>query len=232
MNTLPPPTAEAARWDARLRAPDCSKADRLAFEEWRVHPANAAAWVRLQAAVALLREHRAVSALSPRLQRRTGWAWRAVAMAALMLAVIGFALWPKGSGGGQLYASPATVVRPLQLADGSLIELGPASAVEIHFAGAERRVTLLRGNARFVIIGGAKRPFVVQAADRRVTALHTTFHVALDDRHVRVSPQRGTVRVHCWHGLFPSNMTLHTGQQLDAEIGSDQAKVTYVPERV
>jgi transmembrane sensor len=47
---------EAGAWDARLRAPDCTEADRERFAQWRdLHPSNRLAFERLQTIVGTLR---------------------------------------------------------------------------------------------------------------------------------------------------------------------------------
>jgi transmembrane sensor len=55
----------AAAWDARLRSPDASDADRSAFRAWlHADPAHAEAFDQLQAALAALRDHAAHPELS------------------------------------------------------------------------------------------------------------------------------------------------------------------------
>lgn len=71
-------------------------------------------------------------------------------------------------------------LRDVTLADGSRIELGPSSAIAIDFDASERRVRFLAGAAFFSAAPRGQsepRPFVVEAAGGRTTALGTQFAV-------------------------------------------------------
>lgn len=71
-------------------------------------------------------------------------------------------------------------MRQVTLDDGSLVDLGPDSAIAVHFSADERRVTLLSGEAFFQAVpraGDERRPFVVDAAHGTTTALGTQFLV-------------------------------------------------------
>jgi transmembrane sensor len=75
----------------------------------------------------------------------------------------------------------------ITLEDGSRIELNSRSAVALHFSGAERRITLLEGEAWFDVAPDAARPFVVEAAAGTVTALGTAFDVSLEREGAQVA---------------------------------------------
>lgn len=71
-------------------------------------------------------------------------------------------------------------VSTIALDDGSRVDLGPATAIAVHFDGSERRVELISGVASFAptpkaAAGG--RPFVVEAANGEARALGTRFIV-------------------------------------------------------
>jgi transmembrane sensor len=83
----------------------------------------------------------------------------------------------------------------LVLADGSKVTLNTASSVHADYAGPERRVTLVRGEAFFDVAKDATRPFVVSAGGRHVIAVGTAFDVRLQDRRVKVTLVEGKVRV-------------------------------------
>ena len=71
-------------------------------------------------------------------------------------------------------------MRQITLDDGSIVDLGPASAIAVNFTDGERRVTLLSGEAFFNAApreGDERRPFVVDAAHGTTTALGTQFLV-------------------------------------------------------
>jgi transmembrane sensor len=83
----------------------------------------------------------------------------------------------------------------LVLADGSKVTLNTASSVHADYAGHERRVTLVRGEAFFDVAKNATRPFIVSAGSRQVIAVGTAFDVRLQDRQVKVTLVEGRVRV-------------------------------------
>jgi transmembrane sensor len=86
-------------------------------------------------------------------------------------------------------------VRTVHLADGSAVQLGPQSALDVAYAGNERSVRLLEGEAFFEVVSDPDRPFRVRASSIDATVLGTAFEVRLDDRGVDVAVRRGAVRV-------------------------------------
>ena len=77
--------------------------------------------------------------------------------------------------------------RRLTLEDGSRIELGARSAIALHFSPANRRVTLYGGEAWFDVVPDASRPFAVEVLGGTVTALGTSFDIAIDQAEARVT---------------------------------------------
>ena len=71
-------------------------------------------------------------------------------------------------------------IRSISLADGSHVDLGPASAIRVQFSATERHIELLSGSAYFhavpqAVAGG--RPFVVETGRLSARALGTKFAV-------------------------------------------------------
>jgi transmembrane sensor len=114
--------------------------------------------------------------------------------------------------GGQSYATAIGEVRTLALPDGSSIVLDTHSAVEIHFDGENRKVTLIRGRARFSVAHEADRPFVVSAQDATVTARGTVFDVDTF-QGVRIALIEGAVDVR-GRGVVQAVLRLSPGQQV------------------
>jgi transmembrane sensor len=83
----------------------------------------------------------------------------------------------------------------LRLIDGSVVTLDTASAVSLDLTGHDREVRLLRGQASFDVAKDKTRPFVVYAADRRITAVGTAFDVRLSSEAVHVVLVEGKVAV-------------------------------------
>jgi transmembrane sensor len=81
------------------------------------------------------------------------------------------------------------------LSDGTVVTLNVGTTLAVGFTPAERFVRLTGGQAFFEVAKNARRPFVVAAADRRVTALGTQFDVRLDPDRVEVVLLEGKVAV-------------------------------------
>lgn len=151
---------------------------------------------------------------------RSRWraaSWAMAAMVGLIAIGIGIGRWPDpvplappvvsvpaGADGsasgiaqerGQPQSTEVGQRRDLRLSDGSVIVLNTASTVVVNYAGHERSVQLLRGQALFEVAADPKRPFVVTAGDRRITAVGTAFDVKVDEAGLRVVMVEGRVKV-------------------------------------
>lgn len=197
---------EALRWLVLLRDDQATGQDREAFAAWlAAGPAHEAAWGRAQhvwshagiiePAIRAGRQGAGpnVAHLPPprRLSRRR---WMGGAMAAGVLALAG----------GYVLSRPATFAdyrtgigerRTVTLADGSVVELGSATAMSVAFDEGGRTVTLHEGEAFFTVAADTARPFVVAAANGRTRALGTAFNVKRLPDAVIVSVAEHTVAV-------------------------------------
>jgi transmembrane sensor len=82
------------------------------------------------------------------------------------------------------------------LSDGSSVILNTNSRIDVRFTAERRIVRLLAGQAWFQVARDANRPFVVEAADQRVTALGTAFDIRLGEQDsVQVTLAEGRVSV-------------------------------------
>jgi transmembrane sensor len=115
----------------------------------------------------------------------------------------------------------------LRLIDGSVLTLDTASKVALDLSGQMREVHLLQGRANFEVAKDPSRPFVVYAADRRITAIGTAFDVRLGEREVQVTLVEGKVAVDqlargSTRAKLESPMVrtkLQAGEQLNAPVG-------------
>lgn len=82
-----------------------------------------------------------------------------------------------------------------RLPDGSELYLDADTQLHLRFDAGRRQVRLLRGQAIFDVARQAQRPFQVDAGLARVTVLGTRFVVARSEQAVRISVERGSVRV-------------------------------------
>lgn len=116
--------------------------------------------------------------------------------------------------------------RVVRLPDGTRVTLNTDTAVALAFTPGSRLVRLTRGQALFEVAKDASRPFTVEAAGRRVTALGTVFEVRLDPGRMKVVLVEGRVVVDrasaSSEPLDPAPTLLKPGQALVAELGVPQ----------
>ncbi|HEY0624593.1 FecR family protein [Sphingomonas sp.] len=116
--------------------------------------------------------------------------------------------------------------RIVRLPDGTRVTLNTDTAVALAFTPHGRLVRLMRGQALFEVAKDASRPFTVEAAGRRVTALGTVFEVRLDPGRMKVVLVEGRVVVDhasaAAETAAPAPTLLKPGQALVAELGVPQ----------
>jgi len=99
--------------------------------------------------------------------------------------------------------------RLVTLTDGSRLLLNTDSAVGIEMTAAERRVTLLRGEAFFEVARAPQRPFWVVAGDARARVTGTAFSVGRRSENVAVTV---TVTVTVAEGRVETSTESHPEQ--------------------
>lgn len=196
-------TKEAARWLIALEDDPGDRALRARIDAWRAaDPANDAAWADAGHVWRLMAE--TVPAFIHPANRKAGASGRArlpvrgiavgvaSALAACLLLVFAPGLVLR------LQSDQVTAtaeVRPVGLDDGSVVLLGPDSAIAVLYQDTVRRVRLLKGEAFFEVTPDANRPFSVVAHEVETTVLGTSFNVRLSDDGAEVSVKTGLVRV-------------------------------------
>lgn len=204
---------EAAEWVARSDR-GLTAAERREFSAWlQAHPQHEAEWARLVRAWSKLDHIAQVPELDVladgvlaraqarrRQRRRMGW-WAATSLAAaaaVAVAVFRPRSAPVAPFAGALsqnvHVIESTLKRQL-LPDGSAAELNGASRVEVEYTATERRVRLTEGEAHFVVLPDAARPFYVTAGPVTVRAVGTAFNVRLDPERVEVLVTHGKVKL-------------------------------------
>ena len=187
----------AALWVARLGEGPLDGRVQAELERWLAEdPRHGAAFLEAQAAWGVMNQvarepgaRRLAMPSASRARRR----WRAVAAlaASLLVLVAGAVLW-SGDPRVAIAADHRTALgerRLVTLTDGSVVELGPASALAVHFDARERRIELLRGAVYVVAAprrGDEQRPFLVEAGAGSARALGTEFAVRRRDDSVEV----------------------------------------------
>jgi transmembrane sensor len=105
-------------------------------------------------------------------------------------------------------------LKRVPLPDGSMVTMGPDSAIGIRFSDAQRTIDLLSGMAFFDVMKDPARPFTVDAQGFSTTALGTAFDLSCDAGMVSVSVDHGLVEARA-PGLSPSGTEqLSAGQWL------------------
>ena len=111
-------------------------------------------------------------------------------------------------------------LKRVPLPDGSVVTMGPDSAIGVHFSEAGRNIDLLSGMAYFKVMKDPARPFAVHTGELSVTALGTAFDVSSDAGVVSVSVDHGLVEARA-PGLSPGGTErLGDGQWLSFDLAS------------
>lgn len=208
------PAEAAARWAVRHDAGDLSPEEKADFKEWlSASDANARAYEATQAAFAVFDEQHddphlkalkdaALAVRAPRWRRhyRAIAAGFALLIAAPTIGYYGYKSVTRASPslyalGAADYATDIGERLTFRLPDGSGVTLNTNSELDVAYATEERRMVLKRGQAFFDVVKQSDRPFVVVAADRRITALGTSFDVRVDGDDVKVMLLTGAVNV-------------------------------------
>lgn len=235
------PVLEAATdWLFRLQAEPADAALRQAHRDWlAADAAHLRAWLAVQqtwsvtgrmktdlatiADAALFRPQRK----PPRRQTRILAVVTALAACAA-LALLGPRILLQLESDAVTATAENTV---LQLADGSTVTLGGASALRADVGGSGgRRATLLRGEAHFQIAPDRQRPFVIDAGPVQVTVVGTAFDVTLDAQSISVAVASGVVDVRAGDAV-PARLT--AGERVAIARGSGAATLARIaPEDV
>jgi transmembrane sensor len=98
------------------------------------------------------------------------------------------------------------------LADGSTVQLNASSAVAYDYSNDRRTVRLLRGQAYFEVARDTSRPFAVEAANARVTALGTAFDVRLGNAETDVTVTHSAVLIE-FEGKQQASLRVQQGER-------------------
>ena len=222
--------AQAARWCARLRAPDCSVAERQTFQDWLAqHPAHVQAYRKVrevdERVAHLGRDDARMQALAadalaaPPVPTAGHWlstkGWRVAAALLLgigVAALVGYRDTPEA--GSAIYANADLGQQKIQLSDGSVVHLDVGSRFKVQMNRSGRQLELLEGRAYFEVAHDAARPFTVRAGGASTVALGTRFAVALGAQDVRVTLVEGSVAITDTANSKGWREILQPGQQL------------------
>ncbi|WP_306223513.1 FecR family protein [Bosea beijingensis] len=181
------PDEQALHWFVRLRDGEAEADARRSFDAWlAASPDHARAWAELEALWTDLDRLAALKApvatppsraVAPARPRR--WRQIAFALAASLVLAAGIMGILAQSGRFADFRTAAGERSTIALADGSQVELAPASAIDVDLTGSRRMIRLVSGQAFFTVAKDPARPFSVAARGGTVTALGTAFDVKL-----------------------------------------------------
>lgn len=234
---------QAAIWFQRMSLGESSTEHQGEFEIWRnARASHAAAYAQIENAHAtsksmgdrneiLALRHETLARLAMPKRRRMLPAL-AAGLALILVGSTTFAVWKyqpashdpvigivaKAPG---VYETAVGERLSVALADGSNLVLNTASRVRVAYTDRERRLVLERGQALFEVAKGRKRPFVVLAGGKMITAKGTSFDVRLDGQNaVKITLIEGLVTVASTNNpkrlttkLRPSEVMLATASQ-------------------
>jgi transmembrane sensor len=189
--------AEASAWRVTLSEHDLESSE--AFEAWvAVDARNGEAWARAQSGWARFGE----AATAPEIMtarrdaldrarraqaRRAGGARVSTRFATAAVAVL--------SQQPATYSTARGERRTVMLADGSRVAMDSGTVVRVRLLRDARKLTLVRGQARFDVAHDVMRPFSVTARNQVVVATGTSFNVDVLGPEVMVTLIEGKVSV-------------------------------------
>jgi transmembrane sensor len=160
-------------------------------------------------------------------RRRLRVAALAVSVAACML--ISFSVPREASEEQRLtYSTGRAENKSELLADGSRIDLGALSRVEVRYSASRREISLYGGEAYFNVAKDHSRPFVVTAGSLQVTAVGTQFNVRRAAQDAVVTVSEGRVKVESPNTPAIADTKLDAGQQARYLAVADQIAIASV----
>lgn len=121
--------------------------------------------------------------------------WGMAVAASLLLATLGFSLWPSVDYWLADYHTRPGEQTSLSLADGSVVHLNTQSALSVSLTPDRRSLSLKQGEALFEVAHDPVRPFEVAVGSGVVRAIGTVFNIDRHGRDTVISVLDGTVRV-------------------------------------
>jgi transmembrane sensor len=184
--------AEASAWLARLRADNRDRSDEAAFREWLAeNPMHAAAFEAVDrvwsevGGLGELRDMRRPGVYDA--PPGKGLASRRAVMAGAGLFVVAGAsgvFWKSAQ--AKVYQTDVGEQKHVSLDDGSQLFLDAQTRISVAFSDTERMVDMSYGRANFRVVPDSKRPFIVEAAERKIVATHCSFDVRCEGGQVQV----------------------------------------------
>ncbi len=207
----PPPTLmrQAREWLVRLRDDDISVEEITEWQTWlSVSPEHRSAYQQAERVWHIASEAD-LSGLERDVAAERGelFAWlrnlfRPVVLVPAFAVAAAFLAWPyMAELSAPLTEMNSTIVtaraehRLATLLDGTEMNVGAASDVQVNFSRDDRRIILRAGEAWFDVVGDPERPFVVATPLGDITVVGTAFNVRLAGDRAVVTVEEGLVDV-------------------------------------
>jgi transmembrane sensor len=222
--------AEAAAWLARLHADDRDAGDEAAFRAWlAASPTHAAAF---EAVDRIWSDVGGLTDLRPDLRGRRAYfaegpaprhtSRRALLAGVGFLAVAGGSVGFWRSAGAKVYETEVGEQKHVALADGSQLFLDAQTRISVRFSETVRAVDMEFGRANFRVVPDYKRPFIVEAAERKIIATRCSFDVRCEDGQVQVVLIHGEADVKPASAPDAKGETLRSGDRLVASVDMEK----------
>jgi transmembrane sensor len=213
---IPSPAQQARDWFMLLESDQATGADRERFNRWlSLDSEHAQAFAELEAitqATATMANLKSLEPLATSNLQRSPWQKLAsglqnllspsYAFAAISLLAAALLSWPLITStlapdvtAPVRYETAKAENREIFLPDGSVVTLAANSHIDISLNDSQRYINLTQGEAFFDVAKDAKRPFVVETRDSRVTVLGTHFNINTVTGFSQVSVEEGRVEV-------------------------------------
>ncbi len=232
---------QAAEWFALLRSGEAGEAERGAWRAWlAASEAHRSAWAQVERIsrrfepIQASPDPRSAGAVLQAAQGRAQRGRRRVLLGAAALAgagALGWGLWREDALAALLADQRSGIgeLRELVLADGTRVWLGPASALDVDYRPALRRLRLRAGEVFVETAHDAARDFVVDTPHGRARALGTRFELRLrDDARSALAVYEGAVEVRSAGG---ATTVLRAGQQTRFDRGAIETPADADPAR-
>ena len=238
------PMEVAALWCMRLSDDDMSEAEWSAFEDWQIVPENAAllahATMVWQAsgdvgdrpeiiplrAEALSEYYAFNQARWSGGAKRNWYIWGALAACLALVFAITLVSF---RGQTQVIETGIGERRVTALSDTSKVSLDALTEVDVVMDDGAREIELKHGRAKFDVARDPLRPFRVNAGDKMIVAIGTSFSVELVGKEVRIILYEGQVEVRDRDDLTAkpeviskNRQTMTPGTQLVDTVGSNE----------
>lgn len=189
---------QAVHWLARIRAGDCTEAERRALDEWLARDErHLAEYRKIEDWLSDARQ--SAPAVFPELQAARQYRPKSrppLAIAASLVLLLAGGLWAFNvSQPGDVYRTAKGERESIILSDGSRLVLNTDTELEVKYSWRSRTVRLRRGEALFTVAEAERKPFEVVAAGGVIRDLGTSFNVHQQAGTVSVVVLEGSVGV-------------------------------------